>query len=139
MLFQFIQNIPYIYSQVWFPGLASKLYPCADHGVSPSDFVPSFCNVSQSIPSLTIPRRLPGIRMFSLPGRRVFAQLSLLKGRRFELDKVLKEKCRNFSICFKEIGGSLKSMCSCAASFAETVDVYSIINNINYFRPFLLF
>ena len=41
-----------------------------------------------------------------------FAQLSLPGGRGFELEKfftVLKEKCRNFSICFEETGGSLKS------------------------------
>ena len=40
--------------------------------------------------------------------------------RGFELEKfstVLKEKCRNFSICFKETGGSLKSRCSCAVSY----------------------
>ena len=37
----------------------------------------------------------------------------------FELEKfstVLKEKCRNFSICFKETGDILKSSCSCAVS-----------------------
>ena len=37
----------------------------------------------------------------------------------FELVKfssVLKEKCRNFLICFKETGGSLKIRCSCAVS-----------------------
>ena len=30
---------------------------------------------------------------------------------------VLKEKCRNFSICFKETGGSLQIRCSCAVSY----------------------
>ena len=41
-------------------------------------------------------------------------------GRGFELEKfstVLNEKCKNFSICFKETGGSLKSRCSCAVSY----------------------
>ena len=43
------------------------------------------------------------------PGGRVFAQHFLPEGRGFELEKfstVLKEKCRNFSICFKETRGS---------------------------------
>ena len=31
--------------------------------------------------------------------------------------RVLNEKCRNFSICFKETGGSLKSRCSCDVSY----------------------
>ena len=72
-----------------------------------------------SVASLTIPRATPGIRTFSLPWARVFAQLSLLEGCGFQLEKfptVLKEKCRNFSICFKETGGSLKSRCYCAVS-----------------------
>ena len=37
----------------------------------------------------------------------------------FELEKfpiVLKEKCRNFSICLKETGFSLTTRCSCAVS-----------------------
>ena len=41
-------------------------------------------------------------------------------GRGFESEKfstVLKERCRNFSICFRETGGSLKSKCSCAVSY----------------------
>ena len=71
----------------------------------------------QSIPCLTIP---PGDPSRShCRGGRVFAQLSLPGSRGFEFDKfsaVLKEKCRNFSICFKETGGSLKSRCSCAVS-----------------------
>ena len=54
------------------------------------------------------------------PEGRVFAQLSLLGDRSFELEKfapVLKEKCSNFSTCFKETGGSLKSRCSRAVSY----------------------
>ena len=50
----------------------------------------------------------------------VFAQLSLPGVGDFELEKfstVFEEKCRNFSICFKEAGGSLKSRCSCAVSY----------------------
>ena len=42
------------------------------------------------------------------------------RGRGFELKKfstVLKEKCKNFSNCFKEAGGSLKSRCSCPVSY----------------------
>ena len=42
------------------------------------------------------------------------------EGRGFELEKfstVLKEKYRDFWICFKETGGSLKSRCSCAVSY----------------------
>ena len=75
----------------------------------------------QSIPSLTIPRATPGdFHVLTARGEgRVFAQLSLPGDRGFELDKfstVLKEKCRNFSICLKETGGSLKSRCSCAVS-----------------------
>ena len=65
----------------------------------------------QSIPSLTIspPRATPAIRTSHYPG-----------DRGFELEKfstVLKEKCRNFSICFKETGSRLKSRCSCAVSY----------------------
>ena len=65
----------------------------------------------QSIPNLTIlsPGLPPGIHMFPHPGA--------VQG--FELEKfstVLKEKCRNFSICFKETEGSLKSRC-CAVSY----------------------
>ena len=66
------------------------------------------------------PERPPGNRTFSLPGGRVFAQLSLPGGRGLESEKfftVLKEKCRNFSSCFEETGGSLKSRCSRAVSY----------------------
>ena len=77
--------------------------------------------MNQSISSLTIPPGRPqGIHTSSLPGGSVFAQLSLPGGRGFELEKfsaVLKEKCKNFSVCFKEAGGSLKSRCSCAVSY----------------------
>ena len=79
----------------------------------------------QSIPSMTIlplgdPR---GFSRYHCPGGRVFAQLSLQGGgggSGFELEKfptVLKEKCRNSSICFKETGGSFKSRCSCAVLY----------------------
>ena len=79
----------------------------------------------QSIPSLTIlpPSDPRGFARCHCPGGRVFAQLSLPGGgggRGFELEKfstVLKEICRNFSIWFKETGGSLKSKCSCAVSY----------------------
>ena len=59
----------------------------------------------QSIPSLTIPRGdLRGFARSHYPGSRVFAQLPLPGGRGFELEKfstVFKEKCKNFSICFR--------------------------------------
>ena len=70
----------------------------------------------QSIPSLTIPPGDPrGFARSHCPRGRVLAQLSLPGGWGFELDKFspfLEEKCRNFSICFKETEGSLKSRCS---------------------------
>ena len=77
----------------------------------------------QSVPSLTIPPATPGIRTFSLPG-----------GRGFELEKfstVLKESCRNFSICFKEIGVSLKTGVLVSIS-AKTVGVMSTVSLITY-------
>ena len=83
----------------------------------------------QSIPSLTI---TPG-------DPRGFARSHCLRVRDFELEKfsiVFKDKCRNFSICFQETGGSLKSGCSCAVScqrFAKPVDVYRIVDNIDHF------
>ena len=76
------------------------------------------------------------------PGGQVFAQL-LCPGRRgFEFEKfsaVLKEKCRNFSICFKETRGSFINKCSCAVShhfFAKPADLHCIFYNIYHFRPF---
>ena len=42
---------------------------------------------------------------------------------------VLKKKYRNFSICFKQTGGSLKkqvSLCCFISTFAKTVDIYCI-------------
>ena len=78
----------------------------------------------QSIPSLTIPPGgLPGTRTFPLPEGVGFSPnflFALGGGRGFELEKfstVPKERCGNFSICFKETGGSLKSRCSCAVSY----------------------
>ena len=73
----------------------------------------------QSIPSLTIPGRPLGIRTFLLPlGWSGFRPTFLPGGRGFESENfptVLKENCRNFSICFKKPGTySLKSKCSCA-------------------------
>ena len=81
----------------------------------------------QSIPSLTIPPSPSdprGFARFHCPEDPVFAQIS------FELDKfstVSKEKCRNFSICFKETGGGLKSRCSCAVSYQEKMSTVSLI------------
>ena len=60
--------------------------------------------------------------------------------RGFEFEKFSTVLNRNFSICFKETGGSLKSRYSCAVSyhffFAKPVDVHCIFNNIDHFRPF---
>ena len=75
----------------------------------------------QSIPNLTIPRATPGIRTISLPrGRDYRPTFFAREGRNFELEKFptdLKDKCRNFSICFKETGESWKSKCFCAVSY----------------------
>ena len=75
----------------------------------------------QLIPNLAIlpPGNPWGLARYDCPEGRVFAQLSLPGGRGFELGKfctVLKEICGNFSIWFKETGGSLKSRGSCAVS-----------------------
>ena len=99
----------------------------------------------QSIPSLTIPRASPqGFARSHYPEGRLFAQLSFCSGDQgFELEKfstVPKEKFGNFSICFKESGGSLKSRCSCAVSYQflqKHIDVYCIFDNIDRFRSFL--
>ena len=79
----------------------------------------------QSIPSLTIPpRATPGdSHVLTARGSGFGPTFFAREGggsRGFELEKfsaVLKEKSRNFSICFKETGGSLKGRwCSCAVS-----------------------
>ena len=88
----------------------------------------------QLIPILTIPPgRPPRIRMFPLPGGSGFRPTFFALGvGGFELEKfstVLKEKCWNFSICFKETGGSLKSRCSCAFdnNFCKNISTVSLI------------
>ena len=67
------------------------------------------------------PRATPGdSHVPTARGVRFLPNFLCLGGRGFELEKfstVLKEKCRNFSICFKETGGSLKSRCLCAVSY----------------------
>ena len=58
--------------------------------------------------------------ILSLDDPRGFARFYCLGVRDFESEKfsaVFKDKRRSFSICFKETGGSLKSRCSCAASW----------------------
>ena len=84
----------------------------------------------QSIPSLTITSDDP----------RGFAHSHYLGVRDFESEKfstVFKDKCRNFSICFKETGGSLKSrylfLCCFMSTFAKTVDVCCIFDNVDHF------
>ena len=76
----------------------------------------------QSIPSLTIPPGDPqGFARSQYPGVGFSPNFLFAPGGRgFELEKsstVPKEKCGNFSICFKETGGNLKSRCSCAVSY----------------------
>ena len=64
------------------------------------------------------------------------------EGSGFELEKfpaVLKEKCRNFSICFKETGPVWKAGVVSYQFFAKTIDVYCILINIDHFRPFRSF
>ena len=73
--------------------------------------------------------------MFSLPRGLGFRPTFFAWGSGFKYEKfslVLKENCGNFSICFKEIKGSLKSRCSCAGSyqFLENSRVYCILNNM---------
>ena len=75
----------------------------------------STCLYISQLQAWPSPRATPGIRTYLCPGGRVFANFR--SG--FWIKKIsltLKKKCRNFSICFKETGGSLKSRCSCAVS-----------------------
>ena len=76
-------------------------------------------NVSvNSIPDHLLPQRPPGIHTSHSQGVGFSPNFLCPRGRGFEIKNfstVLKGKCRNFSICFKETGGSLKSRCSCAA------------------------
>ena len=77
----------------------------------------------QSIPSLTTPRATPGDSHVPTAREVRFSPNFLCPGYRgFESEKFFtvlkeKEKCRNFSICFKETGIRLKSRCSCAVSY----------------------
>ena len=75
----------------------------------------------QSIPSLTIPGATArDSHVLTTRGVGFSPNFLCPGGRGFELEKlsaVLKENCKNFSICFKETGGSLKSRCFCAVSY----------------------
>ena len=77
--------------------------------------------VYQSIPSLTIPPSPPGIRHVPTAWGSGFRPTFLARGLGFRIREIFyivrKEKCRNFSICFKETGGRMKSRCSCAVSY----------------------
>ena len=58
---------------------------------------------------------------FPLPGVSGFRPTFLAPGLGFRIREIFyivrKEKCRNFSIRFKETGGRMKSKCSCAVSY----------------------
>ena len=94
----------------------------------------------QLVPSLIIPWVTPGdSHVFTASGVAFSPNFFCPGGRGFKLEKfatVLKEKCRNFSICFKEIQISLKNRCCFISIFAKTVDVYCIFNNIDHFGHF---
>ena len=65
----------------------------------------------------------PGIPTFSLPpggGGSGFRLTFFALGVGVLIREIVysfERKCRNFSICFKETGGSLKSKCSCAVLY----------------------
>ena len=84
------------------------------------------------------PRATPGdSHVLTAQGVRASPKFLCLWGQNFELEKfstVLKENCRNFSICFKEIRGSLKNRYSYAISYEFA---FCIFNNIDHFRSFL--
>ena len=90
----------------------------------------------QSVPSLTTLPGDPGGSHVLTSRVSGFWQKFLFPGNRvFELEKfytVLKEKCRNFLICFKETGGSLKSRCSCVVSHQFSHKQY--ISNVLAFQ-----
>ena len=83
--------------------------------------------------------------MFSLPSGSDFRPTFFATGQGLEVEKfstVLNEKCRNFSICFKETRGSLKKqmfLYCFMLIFAKTVDVHCIFDNMEHFRSFRSF
>ena len=89
----------------------------------------------QSVPSLTIlpgdPRATPGDPHVPIARGSGFRPTFFASGGRGfgweTFSTVWKEKCRNFPICFKETGGSLKSRCSGAVSYQFL--------HIDHFRP----
>ena len=85
----------------------------------------------QSIPSLTIPppRRSTGIRTFSFPGGRVFAQLSLPGGSRFWIREIFYSFERKMQELLDLLGMQLEKqkqvfLCCFISIFAITVDDY---------------
>ena len=90
----------------------------------------------QSVPSLTIPPAAP--RRFTrshCPGGWVFAQLSLPRGRGFELEKfstVLKELLDLFQRNRRQLEKQV-FLCCFISIFAKTVDVYCIFGNKDRF------
>ena len=82
------------------------------------------------------PGRPPRIRTLSLPQGSGFRPIFFPGGRRFELEKfptVLKEKCRNFSICFVHPFSCPTALFSSTSMFQS--NVYCIFNNRDHFRP----
>ena len=72
------------------------------------------------------PDHPPGVtlgifRTFPLPGVLGFRPTFLARSLGFRIREIFyivqEEKCRNFSIRFKETGGRMKSRCSCAVSY----------------------
>ena len=66
-------------------------------------------------------RATPGnSHVLSVPGVGFSPNYLCLEGGGFELEifpTVFREKCKNFSNCFREARGSLQSRCSCAVSY----------------------
>ena len=97
----------------------------------------------QSIPARTIPRVTAGELQVLTALRVGFLPNCLcLGGQGFEFEKfstVLEEKCRNFSICFKETGGSFAKplfLCCFISIFVKIVGICLIFNKIDHFQLF---
>ena len=95
----FVFDLPFMQSIICIASRGCRLIYVSvnskpDHPPPPGDprgFAPSHCPGVGFSPNFLC----PGVRSFEIE----------------KFSAVLKEKCRNFSICFKETGGSLKSGC----------------------------